>query len=483
MIEEGSVVELDLERMAHGGAAVGRHDGLVYFVRNGLPTERVRARVESLGKGGRFANAEVVEVLRRSEDRRAHPWAPADPESTDLPVGGADYGHILPAAQRRLKTEIVREQLVRLGGIDAASEVLSRLAVEPLDRGHDEGWRTRVHWAVDDAGRLGMHPFHGSEIIPVRELPFAVPAINELRLHEGEWRNIDRVDVAAPSCGSSPLIVFTAADGVVPEEIADDIDVELGMCLPTDVPVGAVILPAPRSGRRRGEKPSPEVVRGTGQVLESLTLPGGSQVSFRISAGGFWQNHRAAPERLVEIVSEAADLAEAETAWDLYAGAGLLTSALADAVGPNGTVWSVEGSPVTAADAEHNFGPDGQARTPRAAKTRILVTRSGVEQALARWGRPDPRKKAPVRAVRHESTGTPDVVVLDPPRQGAGRKVVDRLSEIGPRRIVYVACDPAALGRDTGYLLADGWKLSRVVGLDMYPDTHHVETIAVFDRA
>lgn len=482
MIEEGSVVELDLERMAHGGAAVGRHDGLVYFVRNGLPGERVRARVESLGKGGRFANAEVLEVLRRSEDRRPHPWAPADPEATDRPVGGVDYGHILPAAQRRLKAGIIREQLVRLGGIDADAEVLSKLTVEPLDQGED-GSRTRVHWAVDDAGRLGMHPYHGSEILPVRELAFAVPAINDLRLYEGEWRNIDRVDVAAPACGSSPLIVFTAAEGVVPEEIADDIDVELGMCLPTNVAVGAVILPAARSGRGRGEKPSPEVVRGTGQVLETLTLPGGSTVSFRIGAGGFWQNHRAAPERLVRVVSEAAGLADGETAWDLYAGAGLLTSALADAVGPNGTVWSVEGSPVTAADAEHNFGPDGQARGERAARTRILVTRAGVEQAVTRWGRPDPRKKAPVRQTRRESTGTPDVVVLDPPRQGAGRKILNRLTEIGPRRIVYVACDPAALGRDTGYLLADGWKLTGAVGLDMYPDTHHVETVAVFDRA
>ncbi|RUQ22731.1 class I SAM-dependent RNA methyltransferase [Kocuria sp. HSID16901] len=492
MIEEGSEIEVDLDRMAHGGAAVGRHESLVCFVRDGLPGERVRARVESLGKGGRFANARAVEILNPSPDRRSYDWAPADPERTETPVGGVDYAHIRPEAQRQYKAGVIREQLERLGGMDPADGLLTDLTVQPLDAPSDEGWRTRVHWAVDDSGRLGMHPYHGSDIIPVEDLPFAIAGINALRLYEGEWRSIQRIDVAAPACGNPPLVVLTAVDGVVPEEIADDIDVELGMCLPTDEAVGAVILPAPRSGRSRGEKPAPVVVRGSGDVVEELSLPDGSSLRFRVGAGGFWQNHRAAPERLYDLVGQATGLAEGETAWDLYAGAGLLTAALADRVGGPGTVWAVEGSPVTAADAEFNFGPEGRARTPRAAQTQIVTTRAGVEQALARWGTPsreahggaDPvRRNRPASRYSPEPSSIPDVVVLDPPRQGAGRKVLERLTQIGPRRIVYVSCDPAALGRDTGYLAAFGWKLAEVTGLDMYPDTHHVETLAVFERA
>lgn len=481
MTQPGDEFEVTTDAIAHGGASVARHEGRVVFVRDAVPGERLRVRVDSLGKGGRFANAHVLEVLEASADRRKHPWPQADVLVTELPVGGADYGHVLPEAQRRLKAHVIREQLTRLGGLDPESSVVGDVSVEPLDEDGSQGWRTRVHWAVDGSGRLGMHPYHGSDIVPVEQLPFAVPAVNELRLWDGEWRHIQRVDVAAPAGGRPPLILFTAADGIVPQTIADDIDVELATCLPAGVQASAVIAPAPVSGRGRGEKPSSEVVRGESSVLEDVSLDAETKISFRVGAGGFWQNHASAPARLARIVSESSGLQDGETAWDLYGGAGLLTAALADRVGASGTVWNVEGSPVTAADSEFNFGPTGAARTPRARETTVVVTRSGVEQALRMWDSSGRGRS------RSRGTGAPrkrpDVVVLDPPRQGAGRRVMEALADVAPRRIVYVACDPAALGRDTGYLRAAGWELTQAQGLDMYPDTHHVETIAVFEPA
>ncbi|WP_129659077.1 class I SAM-dependent RNA methyltransferase [Rothia uropygialis] len=481
MIQPGDEFEVTTNAIAHGGASVGRHEGQVIFVRDAVPGERLRVRVDSMGKGNRFAHAHVLDVLEPSSNRRDHPWPMADALVHEQPVGGADYGHIRPEAQLRLKSHVITEQLTRLGGVDQDSPLLRRLTVEPLDAGTGGGWRTRVHWAVDEKGRLGMHPYHGSEIIPVSQLPFAVPEINNLHLWEGEWRNIQRVDVAAPATGLPPLILFTAEEGIVPEEIVDDIDVELATCLPAGIEASAVIVPASVPGRQQGEKPDSELVRGGSEVYEEVPFPDGTVAAFRVGAGGFWQNHKNAPQRLARIVEEASDLQTGETAWDLYGGAGLLTAALADRVGEGGTVWSVEGSPVTAADSEFNFGPEGASRTPRAREANVVATKAGVEQALRKWDSGGTgRSRRDSRGGRIPQ-GRPDVIVLDPPRQGAGRRVMEALAEIRPRRIVYVACDPAALGRDTGYLRTSGWELTDVQGLDMYPDTHHVETIAVFE--
>ncbi|MDN5641076.1 MAG: class I SAM-dependent RNA methyltransferase, partial [Actinomycetia bacterium] len=155
-----------------------------------------------------------------------------------------------------------------------------------------------------------------------------------------------------------------------------------------------------------------------------------------------------------------------DTVWDLYGGAGLFAALAADQVGAGGTVWSVEGSPVTSGDARHNLAGHGPARTEGSQGARVIAQRSAVERALTRGPR----------------TATPDVIVLDPPRDGAGRLVMDRLAAAGARRIVYVACDPAALGRDVGFLRERGWTPSAVRGLDLYPDTHHLEAVAAFER-
>ncbi|WP_443094893.1 class I SAM-dependent RNA methyltransferase [Rothia koreensis] len=486
MIEPGDEFEIVTDTIAHGGACVGRHEGQVVFVRDAVPGERLRVHIDSMGKGNRFAHAHVIEVLEPSPSRRTHPWPEADALLTPQPVGGADYGHILPDTQTRLKKQVIAEQLTRLGRMDPESDLLRGLVVDALDRTPDGGWRTRVHWAVDDTGRLGMHPYHGADVLPVQELPFAVEAINALHLWEGEWRNIQRVDVAAPSSSDPALVVLTAAEGIIPEEIVDDVDVELATCLPAGQEVSAVIVPAPVSGRQRGEKPESQLVRGTSEVHEAVTAPGGEKLMFRVGAGGFWQNHAKAPDWLMNTVAEASRLEPGQTAWDLYGGAGLLAAGLADRVGERGTVWTVEGSPVTADDAAHNFSPEGRARTSGARDTEVVVTRSGVEQALRRWAAGDggPHRGGSRRGGPRVDVpqGSPDVVVLDPPRQGAGRRVVEVIASAEPSRIVYVACDPAALGRDAGFLRDHGWEPTWLRGVDMYPDTHHVETIVVFEK-
>lgn len=470
-IAVGDEFALDLETMAHQGACIGRHEGQVVFVRHGIPGEKVLVEVTGMGRKNRFAEARLLEVLEASPDRRAHPWEPADALRHLDPVGGFEYGHILPGRQRLLKTEILREQLVRLGGFPETAPELRELEVAPADyaEGADLHWRTRLHYDVDAAGRAGMHPYHSSEIVPVQDFPLATEAINELGLGSGSWQGITRIDVAAPARGSQPLLVFTAAEGVDLSDAAERVDAQLDACLPVHREVSARVEPARVPGRGRGQRPAPVAVRGEDHVLEQLPAPSGDEavpLSFRVGPGGFWQIHREAPAQLAQTVEWCSGITEGQTVWDLYAGAGLFTALAADLVGRGGTVWSVEGSPVTAQDAAANLARNGSARSERARQAEVITTRADVQRALS--------GKVP--------TGTPDVVVLDPPRQGAGRDVVRALDAAGPTTIVYVACDPAALGRDAGYLRELGWSLENVTGLDLYPNTFHVEAVAVFER-
>ena len=140
---------------------------------------------------------------------------------------------------------------------------------------------------------------------------------------------------------------------------------------------------------------------------------------------------------------------------DLFSGAGLLTVPVAGAVGEAGSVLAVEGDARAVKDARRNAHGLGHVELVEGEVARTLLEREGLEA---------------------------DVVVLDPPRQGAGRTVVAAVSRTGARRVVYVACDPAALGRDVGYLRSHGFELEQVHGLDLFPMTHHVEAVAVLTR-
>ncbi|QGH69299.1 class I SAM-dependent RNA methyltransferase [Pseudactinotalea sp. HY158] len=185
-----------------------------------------------------------------------------------------------------------------------------------------------------------------------------------------------------------------------------------------------------------------------------------ADLTYRVAAGGFWQSHRAAPASLAGAVLAAAHPAGGSLTgarvFDLYSGAGLFSLPLAHAVGPTGAVYAVEGDRRAAQAARRNGRGLAQ-----------LTGRSGdVARVLA--------KDAPERA---------DVVVLDPPRTGAGRHVMARVVERRPERIVYVACDPAALARDLAFAAAAGYRADRVVGHDLFPHTHHVESIAVLRPA
>jgi tRNA/tmRNA/rRNA uracil-C5-methylase (TrmA/RlmC/RlmD family) len=174
--------------------------------------------------------------------------------------------------------------------------------------------------------------------------------------------------------------------------------------------------------------------------------------SWRMDRGDFWQVHDALPEALVNAVLEFGEPRPGESWWDLYAGAGLFAAFLGEAVGEEGAVDSIE-----------------EAAPAVKAARRALHDLPQVDLY-----------EGDVRTWLATAAGRPDGVVLDPPRAGAGEAVLSAVCERAPDRLVYVACDPVALGRDVALLAVNGYRLDRVRAFDAFPMTHHLETVALF---
>ena len=435
---------------AHGGHCVARPvddpGGRVIFVRHSLPGETVRARLTEMTS--RTWRADAVEILQVSPDRVDSVW----PEAGPAGVGGGELAHVALDAQRTWKRWVLADCLRRIGGQEVADAVASlpeaasgaAVPVEPMPTDAEAqastsarrralagtATRTRVSLTVTDDGEPGMHAFRSGTVLPLRRLPLAVAAITEIGLLErsrwrARYRPGMRIEAVAPS-GGEPVVLL------------DD---------------RLLTAQARSTGRRRVQ----EVVDASALGLGELT--------YSVHAEGFWQVHVDAPRVLVERVVRAAlgedlDRAAGSRVLELYSGAGLFTLPLAALVGGAGQVLSLEGDEQAVRDARRTLHDHPAARLAA--------------------GRVSPRS---VRELAGSFTGDrPDVVVLDPPRQGAGREVIEAVAALGAERIVLVACDPAALARDLGTLLHAGYVLSSLSALDMFSHTHHFETIAVLDK-
>ena len=446
--QEARELVLDVGPVAHGGHCVARHEGRVIFVRHAIPGEKVRVRLTDAGESAKFWRADVVEVLEASPDRVEHFWHAADSRRAwahgHPPVGGAEFGHVTLERQRSLKAAVLSEQLQRLAGIDRLPA--GEIAVEAVaghtadadttyDAGTGLGWRTRASFSVTSGGKLGMHAHRSDHIIPLREMPLASDGINRLRLWDIDLQGIERVEVAAPASGSRPLVLLAPNPGTKPKRLG-----AIAAQLPDDVSV-ATFDPLTDDVQQ---------LRGRTWVQESA-----AGHDYRVTGAGFWQIHRDAPEALVAAVTgflhSGGFLSAGSVVADLYAGAGLFTAPLADAVGETGSVLSVEGAPGASRDARKNLH-----EAPH-----VEIIQGRVERIL----RQKPRDF--------------DAIVLDPPRAGAGKAVVGQLIATGPRAIAYVSCDPASFARDVGYFQQGGWSLAGLRALDLYPHTHHLETVAL----
>ncbi|KJL41211.1 MULTISPECIES: class I SAM-dependent RNA methyltransferase [Microbacterium] len=444
MSETGDLLDLDITGVAHGGVFVARHEGRVVFVPDTIPGERVRVRLTDTAKKS-FWRGETLEVLEASPHRQLHVWRQAD---VDVPPeqrpGGADFGHIALEHQRALKLEVLLDALHRFGGIAEPVATMSGVAAIPSPDGAEAdgesvdgtGWRTRVSLHVDADGNVGQYAARSHRVVPLEDLPLATPSVERAALALA-GSEPGRIDLVQPADGRVR---------VLPR--------------PERKPHAAV-----RRGRGARQAtpgsrkaPSPEV------VLESV---GGRD--FRVDAGGFWQVHRLAAHTLTTTVAAALGALPAAVdpdAWhlDLYGGVGLFAATLGDLGGSSTRVTSIESDARATEHAGENLVEwvGARAETGR------------VDRWLARLA-----AEASVPERERLSRG---VVLLDPPRSGAGRDVVDHLTSLAPSTVVYVACDPVALARDIATFRAGGYEVASVDGLDLFPNSHHVEAVAVLTR-
>ncbi|MEV4094821.1 class I SAM-dependent RNA methyltransferase [Streptosporangium saharense] len=407
-------IELTVGPVAHGGWCVARHDGRVVFVRHALPGERVLAEVTE--ETTRFLRADAVEILDPSPDRVTPPCPFAGPGR----CGGCDWQHASLDAQRLLKTDVVAEQLGRLAGIEWKG------VVEEVPGAPDGlGWRTRVQFAVDRDGVLGLRRHRSHDIEPIDACLIAHPEVENVGVEVMNWRNASSVEVIASNTGDQAVVIAPRPRRTV---AVPDIDTSVAVFVDEG------------GGRSR-------VVHGRNHLVERV-----GERDFQVTGSGFWQVHPGAAKTLLDTVMEFAAPRPGEWALDLYCGVGLFAAGLAEAVGPEGAVFGVESESVAVRDAERNLRDLPQAR----------FARGRVENALDRFG-----------------IERADLVVVDPPRAGLGRDVVERLTALGASRIVYVSCDPATLARDLAWFGDRSYQLSDLRAFDAFPMTHHVECVAL----
>ncbi|MDA2891298.1 TRAM domain-containing protein [Mycolicibacterium sp. BiH015] len=387
------VLTLTTTAAANGGSCVARHEGRVVFVRYALPGEAVRARLVSAK--GSYWNAEVIEVLDPSPDR-IEPLCPiAGPDG----AGCCDLAFAEPSAVRRIKGGVVANQLARLGNYHWVEE--AEATAEPVGDGVAAGWRTRVRLDTSADGRAGFHRYHSAELV-------------------------HRLDCAQLPSG----MLHGVAEAQWPA------DAHLHVVLDDDGMRHTVVA-------GRGRKTI--VTEGDYETVQRV-----AGRTWRVPATAFWQAHRDAPALYSDLVTRWAQLQPGMSAWDLYGGAGVFAAALAEAVGPDGSVLTVDTS----------RGASRSARAALADLGNVGIVTDSVRRALA-----GQRKRA-------------DVAVLDPPRTGAGRDVIDLLAAAEVPRIIHIGCEAASFARDIGLYRDRGYEVEQLTVYDSFPLTHHVECVA-----
>nr|WSX49345.1 class I SAM-dependent RNA methyltransferase [Streptomyces sp. NBC_00974] len=426
----GEEYEVEVGPVAHGGHCIARTaEGRVLFVRHTLPGEKVIARVTEGDADSRFLRADAVTVLDPSKDRTPAPCPYAGPGK----CGGCDWQHAKPGAQRRLKGEVIAEQLLRLAGLTPEQAGWDGTVMpaegDKVPAGEVPQWRTRVQFAIDEDGRAGLRKHRSHDIEPIDHCMIAAPGVSELGIEQQDWPQMATVEaIAASGSGDRQVVLTPRPGGRLPL-------VEL------DKPVSVLRVEEKDGGVHR--------VHGRPFVRERA-----DGRTYRVGMGGFWQVHPQAADTLIKAVMQGLMPRKGNMALDLYCGVGIFAGALAERLGDTGAVLGIESTKRAVEDARHNL-----ADFPR-----VRIEQGKVEQILPKTGITEC-----------------DLVVLDPPRAGAGKQTVRQIAALTPRRIAYVACDPAALARDLGYFKENGYKVRTLRAFDLFPMTHHVECVAILE--
>jgi 23S rRNA (uracil1939-C5)-methyltransferase len=433
----GEELELSVESLAQGGRGVARRDdGFVVFVAGGLPGDRVRARVSRSKRG--YAEAAAVELIEPSAERIPDVCR-HDGESCP----GAPWQGLAYERQLEHKAAQVDEALRRLGGLD-------RFALEPIvPAASPWRYRNKLEYSFGERDGEAVLGFHRrgswSEVVDVDDCHLASEANNAARNAVRDWARARGLPVYDQSDERGVLRNLVVREGVRTGQIQTRL-----VTTPAEFPRPPVDLHTVVEGPAGGTD-GPTGVLGEEHVEEELC-----GLRFRISHAAFFQTNTEMAERLYGIARDYAGLTGSERVYDLFCGIGTIALSLAASAGE---VWGLESVPEAVADAERNAKRNGIAN----ARFMTADARLGIRPLV-------------------EAAGKPDVVVVDPPRAGLSKKVVRRVIECEAPRIVYVSCNPTTLAPNAAQLAEAGYELRRVTPVDMFPQTPHVECVALLER-
>ncbi|MBN1658241.1 MAG: class I SAM-dependent RNA methyltransferase [Anaerolineae bacterium] len=332
--------------------------------------------------------------------------------------GGCQWQHIDYEAQVEYKRSVLTDQMARVGGLDVTG-----IIEDPIGAAQPWHYRNHVQFHVTPEGDLGFLTLDTHNVIPVKECYIIDPLLDELwAALDMEWPQLYRLSLRCGTATGDRMAIFELNE-------YEDFYVEV------DFPVSAVLMLAD------GEV---AVMMGDRYLVEYV-----AGRDYHISAGSFFQVNTAGAEALVSVVHDYLAPSDGETLLDLYCGVGLLALSLAQDVGQ---VVGIESDPSATADFRFNAQGLGNVSLFEGSVVDVLP---GIESPI-------------------------DLVVLDPPRAGAGEAVIDGIAHLAPRRVVYVSCDPATLARDSERLVNAGYHLVRLQPVDMFPQTFHIESVALF---
>jgi 23S rRNA (uracil1939-C5)-methyltransferase len=439
----GDELELTVDSLAFGGAGVARLNGYVVFVADAVPGDRVRAVV---GKSKRaYAEARAVELLEpardRVEPRADHPGAP---------------WQVLPyERQLEVKQEQVADALTRIGQ-------LRGFELEPIVPALAQ-WRYRnkleYSFGADESGRLicGFHaPGRWDEIVEVTDCLLASEPANAARERVVQWCRAEGLPPydrhTAQGLLRNLVIRQSRTTGQLQLRlVVSDGQLDRDGLVAAAAPFEGLLLTHIDAVSETTYGGMTELLAGRDQLDEEL---GGMRL--RISPEAFFQTNTEMARVLYDIAIDYSQLTGTERVYDLYCGIGTIALTLAPRVAE---VWGLEIVEQAIADAIAN------ARLNEVTNARFFAgdVRLALRELVERAGRPD-------------------VVVVDPPRAGLSQKVVRRIVEAGPRRVVYVSCNPTTLAPNASQLVEAGYRMARVRTVDMFPQTPHIECVAEFVR-
>ena len=436
-------IELEITGLTHQGAGVGRAGDLVLFVSGALPGDRVRARITEKRK--RFALAEREEILRPSADR----IAPACRHAAQC--GGCQFQELDYAAQLRWKQQQVEDALRRIGKIDSA-------VVSPvIGMEHPYEYRNKAQFPVGFAGgvaQIGFYRAGSHTIVDLEECSLQHPLIvklmrtlkNLINRASEEWRDLQHAVVRVSFTEENLMLALVTRSSSLPdsalwrEELLREVPELVSIVQNINRKESSVVW---------GEETN--LIWGEQYLFEQI-----GTLRYAISPGSFFQVNTLQTRRLYDLILDTISPRGGERVVDLYSGAGTIALYIASQVRE---VVGVESFAAAVEDASYNAELNG-------------ISNAHFLKGLSEEWLP--------RLVRKQKV---DWLILDPPREGCAPSLIETAIAAEVPHLLYVSCNPATLARDLGVLVRGGYRLDSLQPIDLFPWTHHVESVALLSQA